>query len=249
MKLKKRGFTLIELISVVSIMAVLTAVIVPTYISHVGKSRQTVCDTNRKTLAQEILVNWIVDGGDTKLSEYAYEAKLTDVCPGKGICSVVCNNEKQTLSIICSIHGEFTRTAEDVALDGIGALLQSERLNAYLEMRKGAVNSEAPSNQTDKTLNGVAYDVNQALAKLGFDTNDVSWRVYNQNGQLNYFWSSRNISGMKLGEEVQVYKYDALTGKYSVGTATVGRQNGEASVYNILSVGNVKWTEVTDKRK
>lgn len=50
----KKGFTLVELMVVVVIMAILVAVAVPVYTSFSNKAKKRTCDSNRKILANTI---------------------------------------------------------------------------------------------------------------------------------------------------------------------------------------------------
>ncbi|MGL4570689.1 MAG: type IV pilin protein [Clostridium sp.] len=50
MKIKKKGFTLIELIAVVAILAILAAVIVPRVVTYVHKSKQVAIQSEAKTI-------------------------------------------------------------------------------------------------------------------------------------------------------------------------------------------------------
>jgi len=52
-----KGFTLIELIIVIAILAIFSSLIVPQIIGYVSVSSETVCRSNRQTLIREILAN------------------------------------------------------------------------------------------------------------------------------------------------------------------------------------------------
>lgn len=78
MKKKKnnKGFSLVELIVVIAIMAVLVGVLAPQFIGYVGKSRQSTDVQNAQQLAEELAVS-IADleaNGTTTAAMTSYEA-------------------------------------------------------------------------------------------------------------------------------------------------------------------------------
>lgn len=53
-RVKKKGFTLVELIVVIAIIAIIAAVAVPTTISYIGKSRTTMAENETRNLINTI---------------------------------------------------------------------------------------------------------------------------------------------------------------------------------------------------
>lgn len=97
-----KGFTLIELVIVIAILAILTVVVAPQYFSYVEKSKTTVCQANRRIIERayghEIVLNGDVTLAEV-LAEYSSDSK-TELCPSKGVYTV----SEAEGQIICSLH-------------------------------------------------------------------------------------------------------------------------------------------------
>ena len=85
MKKNKKGFTLVELVIVVAVMAVLIAVAIPTVTSITKTAQRTVADTNARTIESTIKLkeaelskngDTIVELKDTDIEEALNDAKL-----------------------------------------------------------------------------------------------------------------------------------------------------------------------------
>lgn len=108
-KFGSKGFTLIELIVVIAIIAVLAAVLFPVYTKYIEKSRESVCLSNRASLAEEVYVEYAAESFDSMQEGfdglYASHggAKL---CPSGGSYSWSPDSEL-TGHVLCSIHGDL----------------------------------------------------------------------------------------------------------------------------------------------
>lgn len=82
MKKNKKGFTLVELVIVVAVMAVLIAVAIPTVTSITKTAKETVADTNARTIESTLKLaeaNKNKDGNTlVALSDAEVEKALTD---------------------------------------------------------------------------------------------------------------------------------------------------------------------------
>ena len=101
-----KGFTLIELVIVIVILATLAAIMVPIYISYVEKSRQSVCLANREELTREIYIEYRLGNyaslSDSFTSVYSsYGAKK--ICPDGGDYTWV-SDTSTTGHVVCSYH-------------------------------------------------------------------------------------------------------------------------------------------------
>ena len=108
-KLNSKGFTLIELIVVVAILAILTTVLYPTYTKYIEKSRESVCLANRSSLMREANLEYtagsidsLKEGFDALYLHYGG----SEICPSGGDYSW--DSESETaVKISCSIHSSL----------------------------------------------------------------------------------------------------------------------------------------------
>lgn len=104
------GFTLVEIIVVITIMCILAAVLIPSYIRHLEKSREEVCLTNRGAIIRlyqtEKTLMETYDSEELQtftLSSFVsdYINNHSSICPSGGEYTV----NEETQEIICSLHG------------------------------------------------------------------------------------------------------------------------------------------------
>ena len=114
-----KGFTLVELIIVIAILAILAAILIPLMVGWIADANEEVCLANRSQILRSYRYIKVLEaskGNDVKLSdvlagnydEYP-EAVGDSACPSGGTYTADDENEK----IICSIHGGTAGEGED----------------------------------------------------------------------------------------------------------------------------------------
>ena len=104
---KNKGFSLIELIIVITIMAILTAILVPHLLRYVGQARAATCASNRSEFVKYYQIYRIDAEGAESLSDFLNKAKAVgleaeDICPAGGDCSFAIENDRMVVH--CSLH-------------------------------------------------------------------------------------------------------------------------------------------------
>ena len=113
-RLNNAGFSLIELIIVVAIMAILAAALAPQLIKYIEKSRANTCRHNMGLIEEAITLEYT-----DKREAYTNYGTITDLenvelydgtkCPSGGTYSIeVTQKDDGGIDIDCSKHGKFT---------------------------------------------------------------------------------------------------------------------------------------------
>lgn len=113
----RRGFTLVELIVVIAIIAVLVTIAVPAMTGYIDTASQTVCEANRKGLERywrtASVMELVSTGSELTLTQFMASADAehqqniaSHRCPSGGVISVGSSGD----ALDCSIHGAGTGT-------------------------------------------------------------------------------------------------------------------------------------------
>lgn len=120
-KNNKKGFTLVELVIVVAVMAVLVAVAIPTVQSITGTANKAVADSNARTIESMIKLEEANQSknGDTivALSAEQIDAALTKAKLGIETGTFAYNAEKGTVKSGAASSGEFEIVFNAAATD------------------------------------------------------------------------------------------------------------------------------------
>lgn len=159
----RRGFTLIELIVVLAIIAVLTALIAPNAVNYMQSSAAAVCAANRRGAKQELTVELALNGDAANLDSVM--ERYADGCPGGG--KLYYKLSDSGVFVGCSLH----LPGEVVSVD------------RYIEATK-AVGKTSPYAGRDKVVeylvnNGGLDKVSDTmLADAGLSGEELYWRPY-----------------------------------------------------------------------
>ena len=104
---KNMGFSLIELIVVISIMAILTSVLVPQLLRYIEQSRAAACSSNMSEFVRYYSLREIDAAAGDSVSDFLDDAKTVGldaekICPAGGDCTFKIGSGR--LLVHCSVH-------------------------------------------------------------------------------------------------------------------------------------------------
>ena len=117
MKKNNKGFSLVELIVVVAIMAVLVGVLAPAYLGYVEKSRRQTCYWNMDNVVREVqlkaftepefmaqLVTAANSGVDYDVTGFVNTTEIeVPTCPSRGTYKITFNTTTGKLEMTCTM--------------------------------------------------------------------------------------------------------------------------------------------------
>ncbi|MBU5625385.1 prepilin-type N-terminal cleavage/methylation domain-containing protein [Oscillibacter sp. MSJ-2] len=112
---RRAGFTLMEMLIVVAIIAVLAAIAIPTFSSRSDQAKEAVCLTNRQTLLGQLRYAQVIDGLTREQADQLKDS-LGIVCPAGGTITVEVGD---IIRVSCSIHGGTGEDSEHAVSQGL----------------------------------------------------------------------------------------------------------------------------------
>lgn len=252
---KRKGFTLMELVVVIAILAILGLLLYPQVAKYLESSKQTVCRSNSRTVYHEIMLDYSLGkSGADILTEYNTDY-LTErkVCPSGGVITV--KEIPIGFSVHCSQHGyvggvgaNISWTNKNNLAEMMQQLLSMDGLwDVYNEGRvpndNGTIDSSAPEVNNFTTGVVTAFEAETGI-KIS-DTGATSWSVqYIGKGNYYLYWTVVDINTVEAGEEIVVMRYNSQRGTYTAGAVTVTTKvDGSGTMYKAMAQGDIYWTE------
>lgn len=134
-KRKRGGFTLIEMLIAVAIIAILIAIAIPAFSATLESSKKATCFANQRSLKAVVVTAWMASQTDMKETFNAEVGNYS--CPSGGTLRLTVQKDEGSCTITCSEHDSSGVTAERAGLDGM-----RETVNAASpENWKDAVNA------------------------------------------------------------------------------------------------------------
>ena len=131
---KNRGFSLIELIVVVAIMAVLVGVMAPAYLRYVEKARRQTCYSNMDNVVREVQLLAYSDpdfmerlaeeatAADKDLKEFVDAETEVDIptCPSRGEYKLTFDKNEGVITMTCSMEVHGLPSEGEIGGEGAG---------------------------------------------------------------------------------------------------------------------------------
>ncbi len=251
----KKGFTLMEMLIVVAIIAILIAIAIPVFSAQLEKSREATCLANRRSLQSVTLSTFMcgrADGSTYADAGAAFSDAFTNdayavknyICPSGGTLSWVRVSDSVGY-VQCSRHGGAI--SGSAAYDAL-ALQIKDRNSAIAQYIKtkirvnGSLDYPVPQSSL---LGGFSAQVVALAKEAGIDLEGGSWRLYQwSSGDISIYYYDGDISAKAVGDTLEsVTKWtvkadgtiaDSLTSdKITVSSRTVGSGNNTVT-YNVI---------------
>lgn len=261
-KNRRQGFTLVELIIVLVIMAILAAAAIPTLMGYLDKTKSTICESQKGQMRRELTTLEFSEtqGGSRKLGDGELQKLAEDLdyrCQQGGKYSVTRGTDG-TVLVLCSVHDAAYHYDMNDLLNSImgrddAGNASRKNVLGYLSGANKKIDSTSPNGTRTKAIDA-------ALKKLGHDlgANGIqSWMMQGQNGnrqdsetnQYFLYWSTVDISKVKIGTWVKVIRYNSQNGEYEAGYAQVGKTTLDEGVKETYQTfGNAQTAPAYEKR-
>jgi len=182
----KNGFTLVEIIVVLVILAVMAAIIVPSYAGYIDKARATRCKMQRADLAEKFLAMYY---DDDRLRECTTRDEITAVT-GENVAQYMRDNGYYEGSVKCPVDNQaygfrFTYTNNRPKGEFICSCVEdSDEFSAFEAISKSAAAAYTGWDRADvirsvyEEYGGLPAVSSDVLKGTAFDGETLYWRPY-----------------------------------------------------------------------
>lgn len=217
MKNRRGGFTLMEMLIVVAIIAILTGVAIPVFSAQLEKTRAGVCMANRRSLQSVLTTAYLsepdtvplTDGSAVDVPAYPHGEDYD--CPSKGAISAYFDENGVAL-VACTKHSQGSLGDKTVIgkLNDVFGSLSVNHIDSGAMERNSSWAEEAAAKLKEQGIE---------LANL----NAVSWRYDKaNNGKTFFYWSMEDVKDMTVGgNKVLTICYNFSSGNYSIWESAV----------------------------
>jgi prepilin-type N-terminal cleavage/methylation domain-containing protein len=208
-----RGFTLMEMLIVVAIIAILAAIAIPTFTGSLEKARKATCAANRRSLKGLLTTAYMTDGADAVKSTYS-DQKNKFTCPDGGTISYSLDSSTGTVTVFCSKH----ESENSVQIEVFKALYQQVSDSKATVITSSSVMQKGSAAYT--WYNNLSAAQRAVLAQY-------YWSIQKNSGKTpgyRIFFTTTSASGKSKG----VYKYSQDKNQYQYNPDT--QMNSSASV-------------------
>lgn len=264
---RKGGFTLVELIVVITIILILAAVLVPALMRYIDRSKEAVCRSNEATLKTELAAELTESMAEGKSMTEAELQALADAsgahCPSGGTYSVQLtagDDGFDAVEVTCSIHDDGTNGGggmPDTNVISKGLLKDfTDYIRGYTGGRNdnNSIRTAFYNNNGGKwptlTVNGESYSV-QPFYRKDESAADLTGQVWlyatkDYDDCTNGSWNVQMVYNPMDSKWYQATNYNGEPGSKASITFNSVEALNEAVTNGKHSNGKAKWVEVTE---